>query len=308
MKMKLFFKICFLLFSLNTFASTNDLELIAYKNAETPLLQIDYTLKIKNNGQQTVKFVKAIDGSFWNFTEPYIEFVAEVNDNGIWRQIKYDRVGRCGNTTDWKESNSILEIKPNEEVEIGHFYIGRNIDGWFRLLEDTKVRLYFIYKMGVEKEEKLELKKLGVAPLTLTSNKIEIDYKNTRSKKTYQEVKQNYLNSAFGEYIGGKYTSTQLLKSMKKIKNTNGRYSEILSEVLGEKPFKFIDKFSCKTKDGYSCVGILYKLDDKIHLGIYAGRHYFFKNKNKDENQSFEYLFGEVTYDQNILNNYLYKN
>lgn len=285
------------------YVQANNLELIAVKNDSIDS-HINYTLKAKNNGLKPIKFVKAVDGSFWQMTAPYIDFVAEVNDNGRWREVKMNEIGRCGNHGDWKMSDAIIEIKTNEEVEIGSFEFW-NIDGWFRLLDDATVRLHFKYEIGINPEEKSELKQCGIQPITLLSNTIEVAYKSTRSKKEYDKLKQRYLNYAFSEFVKKNYASDYLLKNLKTIKNTNGEISEILEEALGNKSYKYIGSFMGETKDGFGYRGILYKLNNVTHLGIYAGKHYFLEKK--DKNLPLEYIFGDVPYDTDILNNYLYK-
>ena len=94
------------------------------------------------------------------------------------------------------------------------------------------------------------------------------------------KTKQIFINNSFREYITSNYSSKDLLKKMKKINNQNGEKKEILDEVLGNEQYKYICSFSGKTKDGYNYEGILFEVNSKTKLGIYAGKHYFSKNKN----------------------------
>src|SRR5574343_10814 len=296
------------LFCLNSFSFENDLELIAIKN-DTSSLKIDYTLKVKNNGNQTIKFLKTNELSFMNLGIPSIDFIAETTVNGEIKTFKDSKIRQIDYEYS-KLDNYIITIEPNQEYVIGFLRRNWPISSWFSLLNDVYLNVYFTYKIEATQMnfygEEIKLKKHGIKPIFLISNKINIYFKNTLFKKKYLETKQIFINNSFREYITSNYSSKDLLKKMKKINNQNGEKKEILDEVLGNEQYKYICSFSGKTKDGYNYEGILFEVNSKTKLGIYAGKHYFSKNKNVDV--PLEYLFGEIVYPSFVLTDFLYKN
>lgn len=296
------------LFSFSCFAQNNDLELIVVKN-DSSYIEIDFTLKIRNNSKKTVRLLKAIDISFMNIGyAPNVEFVTETNVNGEWKKFKDPKIK---NIDYWlPEINQIIiEIKPNEEAFIGKFFRSGDLSSWFTFLDDAKIRLHFIYKILVDSEnikEAKELKENNIEPITLTSNYIEYEHQNYLTKKEYLKLKQFYINSEFSKYIEEKYTSKELLSKIKKIQNENCEIEDILVEVQKKDRFEYVSHFVGLTKDGFKYTGILYKSKNKLCLGIYSGKHHF--SKEKDVKLPLEYYFGEIDYDSEILNNYLYQN
>ncbi|MDI9308813.1 MAG: hypothetical protein QM535_01260 [Limnohabitans sp.] len=300
--MKLYIKYLLILITSNVFSQTNNLQLIAVKNESA--FKIDFTLKVKNNGDKTINFLKINDTSIMGFGNPIVEFIAETKVSGKWRKFKDPKINQIDYTG--PTYDSIVQIKPNEEAVIGNIFRARELNSWFTFLDDANINLYFTYKSQASSlKEKKDFNKLGLQPITLISNKIEYKYMNGLTTSEYNKVKQDYIGRAFSNFINKKYTSTELLKILKPIKNKNGENKEILKEALGDIPFKFISNFGGRTKDKKSFHGILYKIDNHLHLGIYAGKHFFIERKSEDE--PLQYLFGEIPYDENILENYLYK-
>ncbi len=149
-----------------------------------------FILHIQNNTTHPVLLPKAIDGSFWCWTIPCINFIAETKIEDKWVPLNEIKGKRCGNHVNWEDSNNFIKIEPNERAYMGEFYFREGIEYWFGLVKTQKIRLSVEYIVGNSKEDLKKLKSLNIQPVKLVSNKIEIDYSDSNTKEIHDRIYQ----------------------------------------------------------------------------------------------------------------------
>jgi len=301
--------IIFLLIGLSVFSQNNNLELIAIKN-DSSYYEFEFNLKIKNNSKKTITLLKARDFNFViDVFNPTVEFVAEAFEDGKWRKLK-DQKGRlrCGNIY---TENANIDIQPNNEVNIGHFTNTINIEDRFYLLDDTKVRLYFIYKIDKSKAEnsengEIDFIEMGISEVKLESNKIEFDYKNRLPKKEYLARKYDLMITKTRDFIKENYSIEVLSKNLIKKEKVKTFDDEILlQEYLKTDEFLILESFTGITHDEKPYKGILFKQKGEIKLFILKSA--YFSNRKKYNEQKPDLELGILELDEEIFKYLNYK-
>ncbi len=299
----------FLLVGFNIIAQNNNLELIAIKN-DSSYHEFEFDLKIKNNSKKSITLLKARDFNFIiDIFNPTVEFVAEILKDGKWRKLK-DQKGRlrCWNIYT-KDAN--IEIYPNQEVFIGQYVNKYNIEDNFYLLDDARVRLYFIYKIDKSKAANsenggIDFIEMGISEVKLESNKIEFDYKNRLPKKEYLARKYGLMITKTIDFIKENYSIEVLSKNLiKKEKVVTFDEEILLQEYLKTDKFLILDSFTGFTKDEKPYKGVLFKQKGEIKLFILKSN--YFSNKENFNVQKPDLEFGILEIDEKVFKYLNYK-
>ena len=170
--------ILFLFCSFLTNANDLKLEINQIENKDT----FEIELFITNEGNETVNILNSNYASYWCWTYPCINFVAETKINGEWKKIRETKNMRCGDYQNWYESKSVISIKSTKKIKIGTFSFIKGIDSWFALIEDKKIRFSAEYLIGDFEYKDELLKTFDIEKTFLKSNFIEIDFKFNKAK------------------------------------------------------------------------------------------------------------------------------
>lgn len=305
-KIKIFI---FLLIGFITKAQNNELELKAIKN-DSSYYEFEFDLKIKNNSKKSITLLKARDFNFViDVFNPTVEFIAEAFEDGKWRKLNNHKVGlSCGNIN---TENANIEIKPKQEVLIGHYVNKYSIENNFDLLDDSKLRVYFIYKIDKNKAENLvngeiDYVKKGISEVYLESNKIEFEYKNKLPKKEYLARKYNLMVQKTRNFIKENYSIEDLSKYLIKKENVKTFDDEILlQEYLKTDKFLILESFTGITKDEKTYNGILINQKDEIKLFILKSSYFSDREKYNEKTPDLE--FGIFELDKEIFKYLNYK-
>ncbi|MQP51471.1 MULTISPECIES: hypothetical protein [unclassified Flavobacterium] len=299
-KIKIFI---FLLIGFITTAQNNELELLAIKN-DSSHYEFEFDLKIKNNSKKPITLLKARDFNFViDVFNPTVKFVAEAFEDGKWRKLNNHKGRlRCGNIN---TEDANIEIKPNQEILIGHYVNNYSIEDNFDLLDESTLRVYFVYKIDKNKAEnqengEIDFVKKGISEVNLESNKIEFEYKNKLPKKEYLARKYNLMVTKTRNFIKENYSIEDLSKYLIKKENVKTFDDEVLlQEYLKTDKFLILESFTGITKDEKTYKGILFKQNDEIKLFILNST--YFSNREKYNKKTPDLEFGILELDKEIF-------
>jgi hypothetical protein len=185
--------ILFLFCSFLTNANDLKLEINQIENKDT----FEIELFIINKGNKAINILNSNYASYWCWTYPCINFIAETKINGEWKKIRETKNMRCGNYQNWYESKSVISIKSTEKIKIGTFSFIKGIDSWYTLIESKKIRLSAEYLIGGLDYKDDLLTTFNINNTSLKSNFIEFDFKFD-AKKTSVDAQ---LASCFKWYV-----------------------------------------------------------------------------------------------------------